>query len=659
MFIDVMTLVDIRTPLIYEAPDEWGLAIQIGSIVSVPLRTRVVPALVVQVHTNRPTHATGFAIRKALRIEPFPEGKYYFTFAAELANYYAIDPLYSIKRIRQFIEEREERACPPRIIAGIAAQQHMPYVAYTDEQQYVIDQILPHIRNPLYLPTVIHGVTGSGKTEIYKKIIQECLENAKSVVLLLPEVTLAIQFYALLTQSLPYGERIRSFHSATPKQEKKTTWDMLINHEPIVIIGVHLPVLLPIHELGCIIVDEEHEIGYQEKKHPKINTKDAAIWRASIHKIPIILGSATPSISSLYNTHYRHWRYYTLTKRYQGSFPTIRTVLLTNKQKRRSFWISTELETAIADRLAKKEQCIIFLNRRGLSFFIQCTACGFVPSCSACSVSLTVHEENILQCHYCGHKMTQPTQCPSCKAASDTMVKHGLGTQQVVRVLSMIFPRARIGRADLDVTINKKTWQKTLADFSTGLIDILVGTQTITKGYHFPKVTLVGIIWADINLHFPIYNASETTLQQLIQVAGRAGRNSPESLVIVQAMAQHDIFAYLHEEDYITFYESELASRDQVGYPPCNRLLELECKHTVEETVEREAHALGAILRHTASEYIQILGPTKPPVAKIKHLHSRKIYLKGPNIFELLELVKKISRARYASSIHVVPNPLH
>ena len=266
-----------------------------------------------------------------------------------------------------------------------------------------------------------------------------------------------------------------------------------------------------------------------------------------------------------------------------------------------------------------------------------------------------------MSCHYCGYSTKAPKKCPECASGQDALLKRGIGTQQVVRILEAMFPSARVGRADMDTTTKKKLWHQTLTDFEQGRIDILVGTQTITKGFHFPRVTLAGILWADVNLHFPVYNASETTLQQLIQVAGRAGRQSNESLVIVQAMADHEIFAYLNEIDYSRFYETEIESRQELNYPPCARLLEIELKHTNEQTVERESHLLATFLMSQQDRYpaITVLGPAKPPVSKIKNIFMRKIYLKGPNIHDMLAMVKGKANVTTDKRIHLIPNPLH
>jgi len=355
-----------------------------------------------------------------------------------------------------------------------------------------------------------------------------------------------------------------------------------------------------------------------------------------------------------------NWSFFQLKKRFSGNFPIIKTVYLSEKKFRRNFWISEKLEDAIKNRLTKREQVIIFLNRRGFSFFVQCKQCSFIFECPNCSVSLTLHKNGILTCHYCAYAIEQPNSCPECK--KEKLIKKGIGTQQVVTILEKIFPYARIGRADLDTSSKKKLWQKTMQDFESGCIDILVGTQTIAKGFHFPKVTLVGILWADLNLHFPIFNATETTLQQLIQVAGRAGRNQEKSEVIVQTMSIHKVFDYLNETNYLQFYANEVEKRKELGYPPFRRLVEIELKHTNEQIIEKEAAKLAVAFMSLAKKNtfpIQVLGPAKPPVSKIKQTHMRKIYLKGENIKQIAHVFQHADVSKYSSNIFFTPNPLN
>ena len=266
-----------------------------------------------------------------------------------------------------------------------------------------------------------------------------------------------------------------------------------------------------------------------------------------------------------------------------------------------------------------------------------------------------------MQCHYCGSEARIPSQCPQCATKSSEFIKKGIGTQQLVKILSELFPSAKVGRADLDITKNKALWAETLEEFESGKINILVGTQTIARGFHFPNVNLVGVLWADMNVHFPTFSATETALQQLIQVAGRAGRQSSESTVIVQAMESHDIFNYVNERDYMKFYKNEIDQRELVGYPPSKRLVEIELKNTAPNTLANEARKISETLRENARKYgtkAEILGPVQPLVHKIKDTHIQRIYLKGPSFDELSALFKTLNLTRYASSIFFTPNPV-
>lgn len=658
MYIQVRLLKGFPEPLWYKVPEDWQSKACIGAAVKVSLRNKIVLAMVETISHNKPS--VSFAIKSAESLEPFPQDKYYQQFIKQLSYYYQIPEIHFIKRMRQFLVQKELKRQPKEHKQNQSVGQKNE-VVLTDEQNDVVKFLLPKVQTSEYTPLVLHGVTGSGKTEIYKKLIEQAIASRKSVLLLLPEVTLAVQFTNLLRNELPHNIPLLSFHSATSIKEKRILWQKLIKGEPILIIGVHLPVLLPIANLGLIIVDEEHEVGYQEKKHPKINSKEAAIMRANLYKIPIVFGSATPSIATLYNVKTKGWYFFQLKKRFAGAFPTIEIVPLNDKKQRKNFWITKQLENALKDRLGKKEQSILFLNRRGYSFFVQCKQCSFIFECANCSVSLTLHYDDYLRCHYCDTVMALPEQCTSCKVHKNEFIRKGIGTQQLVTILEKFLPQARIERADLDTTINKKKWQQTMEDFQQGTIDILVGTQTITKGYHFPNVTLVGILWADLNLHFPVYNAAETTLQQLIQVAGRAGRQRPESLVIVQTMMDHRVFDYLTEIDYLKFYEQELETRTIVNYPPLTRLAEIELKHDNATIIEAEAQSLALLLSSLIKKNnvtVQLLGPALPPVHKVKNIHIRKIYLKSTHINDLITLFGQVNKTLFKSNIFFTPNPL-
>jgi primosomal protein N' (replication factor Y) len=668
MFIRVRLLNGLPEPLWYSVPTDWSYGPLSGLIVQVPVRNRIIPALVIDEHTTKPHNLT-FELKDIHGLEPLPADEHYLSFLKKLGEYYQIDALHFIKRIHHFLINKKEsfdtflKTKTLRMSGGDEKEtthSTESSVILTDEQKKVCDFIAPNIGKNIYLPTVLHGVTGSGKTEVYKHLFLDALSKNKTSLLLLPEVTLAIAFENRLKQELP-DMPIYGFHSGKTPKEKNAVWTNLNNKTAMILIGVHLPVLLPIPNLGVIVVDEEHEVGYQEKKHPKINSKEAAIMRAQEARIPILLGSATPSISTLYNVKTKKWAFFQLKKRFSGTLPTVQVVSLTENKNRKQFWVSKELEAAIKDRLAKNEQTIIFINRRGFSFFVQCKSCTFIFSCTNCSVSLTLHEDDRLVCHYCGVSHMLPRTCPDCKSSADDFLKKGIGTQKVVTILQKMFPQATIARADLDTTTKKKVWQQTIADMGDNKINILVGTQTITKGFHFPHVTLVGVLWADLHLGFPVYNAAETALQQLIQVSGRAGRNHEQSTVIIQSMADHELFKHLNEIDYLQFYAREMILREELSYPPAARFAELELKHSNEKKLETDTNNLIDCLYAYAKKTdlpVTILGPAKPPVSKIKAIHSRKIYIKAAEFADIAQLCKQINRKQYYSSIYFTPNPL-
>ncbi|MBI2344813.1 primosomal protein N' [Candidatus Dependentiae bacterium] len=638
----------------YAVPEELQDAITPGVLVQVPLKQRIVPAVVESIAVEDCLYK--FEIKPILSVFPFPDDSCYFLFISKVAQYYQVDQLFLQRRLQSFlIEQRNQEIC----YAAVLEELEKPEIIFTQEQQKVLDIIMPAVQHAKHDVFVLHGVTGSGKTEVYKELVKEALAQNKAVMILFPEVTLALRFENIFSKSFPEIPVI-GFHSASTPKQKKMMWQLLLEKKPVIIIGVHLPVLLPISHLGLIIVDEEHDHGYQEKKHPKINSKDMAILKASLAGIPIVLGSATPSLQALWNIENRGWKFLQMKQRFKGKFPSVKVVSLQRNVKRKYGWIHNDLYHAIVDRLEKREQTIIFLNRRGYSFFVQCS-CSFVFSCHQCSVSLTLHQNNFLMCHYCGYKELLPQRCPSCKQYENEFIKKGIGTQQVVAMLEKFFPNARIERADLDTTSKKRSWANTVEDMYIGNIDILVGTQSITKGYHFPGVTLVGVLWADLNLHFPIYNASENTLQQLIQVSGRAGRQSNESLVIIQAFDQHPIFNFIDETNYLNFYGYEIENRESLRYPPCSHIAEVEFRCEDESLLNQE----GAIILELCKKIVlqqgfkvDILGPVSSLVHKVKKIYFKKLILKSSSRHQLMTVFWQIRQAKLKSFLAFTMDPI-
>jgi len=362
MYIQVKLLKGFKEPLLYAVPIHMETALAVGSFVRVPLRNKTVIGYVEKIFNEKPE--TSFSIKQMLSIEKIPRDSHYFTFISKLAHYHQTEPNHFFKRLQHFLTQKN----PLEVPFGLQTNQPTKKddVTLTQEQETVVAFLSQALDNPCYTPTLLHGVTGSGKTEVYKKLITQTIKSGKTALLLLPEVTLALQFMHILKSQLDETVCVTSFHSAVNAAEKKKIWAELLAGNPLLIIGVHLPLLLPLSNLGLIIIDEEHDTGYQEKKHPKINSKEAALLRAQIAGIPILLGSATPSIASLHNVEHKGWRFFQLKQRFSGLFPTIKIVPMIDKKERKNFWISTELAQAITQQLIKKEQTLIFLNRRGL-----------------------------------------------------------------------------------------------------------------------------------------------------------------------------------------------------------------------------------------------------------------------------------------------------
>lgn len=648
MFLLVSLLNGFQKQLTYKAPASWSGNL-LGRLVRVPLRNRTELAYIEQTFSQIPSET--FTIREALSLHDYDD-EVYRSYIAHLSDYYAVGPKEIYYRIKNAFSLKETEILPEETIEQSST------VQLTPEQQEAVDKIFPDITTNEFKATLIHGVTGSGKTEVYKKLILEACKQKKTSLLLVPEVSLAVHLFNRLTQDANFASLcpVFSYHSATSAADKKIVWQHIQTGTPLVIIGVHLPVLLPIKKLGIIIIDEEHDPSFQEKKHPKIHTREAALLRAYHYKIPIVLGSATPSIESLHCVKTKGWRYIQLHNRYTGVIPTIEFVTLPEDKKRQSFWISTLLQKAIAERLVNKEQVIIYINRRGYSFFIQCKDCSNIINCPACSVSLTLHDNTQLRCHYCSYVQQAPSKCPECKAPEASLLKKGIGTQQMVTILQKLFPTARIARADLDTTVNKKRWQDTMHRMLNNEIDILVGTQTITKGYHFPKVTLVGVIWADIQLSIPSYKAVEQTLQQLIQVAGRAGRASSNGRVIIQSMMDYPFYTFIDEVKYTQLYDYEAEHRSVALYPPWIRFAELEIRHENEAILNTEASSIVQEIISLSQSNATVLGPTLPPVHKINHMHIRKIYLKSSSLRAIRGIYDVICSKKWKSSLYFNPH---
>jgi primosomal protein N' (replication factor Y) len=464
----------------------------------------------------------------------------------------------------------------------------------------------PETRNPkLETKTfLLHGVTGSGKTEIYLQAIAHALEQGKGAIVLVPEISLTPQTVERFKARFSSGKLqtlVAVLHSHLSAGERHDEWHKIRQGRARIVIGARSAIFAPVDPLGLIIVDEEHEHSYKQEETPRYHARDVAVVRGQMEGAVVVLGSATPSMESFYNAHRKKYTLLEMKLRVDDQrMPVVRVVDM-RKENRKAKGVqifSQELKEAITQRLEKREQVILFLNRRGWSTSLQCPLCGYVAVCPNCSVSLTFHRAaQKLLCHICGHQEQTPRVCPNAKCANPAIRYSGLGTERVEDTLGKLFPHARIKRMDSDVLKRKDDFRRILTDFRTGKIDILVGTQMIAKGLHFPNVTLVGIIHADLSLHIPDFRAGERTFQLLTQVAGRAGRGDVEGEVFVQSFTPfHPAIQYARRHDFTGFYDQEIEFREQLKYPPVSRIALLMLKGRNEEKVRFSAEHVRAEL---------------------------------------------------------------
>ncbi len=473
---------------------------------------------------------------------------------------------------------------------------------------------------------LLHGVTGSGKTEIYIQMIQDAIDNGTQALYLLPEIALTTQIVVRLRAV--FGSKLGVYHSRFSDNERVDTWKDLINDKTQIIVGVRSSIFLPFNNLGLIIVDEEHDASYkQHDPSPRYNARDTAIILANIHQAKVLLGSATPSVETYYKALTAKFGLVTLSQRYgKAQLPDI--IPTQNKQdKKAGHNFASQLTESIQDRLNKQEQSIIFQNRRGYSPYIQCEACETIPQCKNCNVNLTYHMYiNELRCHYCGHSEPPTQNCNSC--GSTKMHTRGHGTEKIEDNLKLVFPDAVVQRMDLDTTRKKNSLETIIERFDQKQIDILVGTQMISKGLDFDNVTLVGVFDADRTLNFPDYKSKERTFQLITQVSGRAGRKAKKGEVIIQtANPNHQIFEHIKNHNYNAFYKEEIKDREAFFYPPFARLIKITVKHLEQKTSIEASNQLAKLLKvHIQKKHV--LGPQEPIINKVRNLYINEIIVK-------------------------------
>ena len=497
----------------------------------------------------------------------------------------------------------------------------------TPEQRAGADAVVRAIAGRGFAPILLHGVTASGKTEIYLRAAAAAREAGGQTLVLVPEIALGSQLVREFRRR--FGGRVGVLHSYLSTGERRRNWELARRGALDVVVGARSAVFAPLPALRLIVVDEEHEPAYKQSEQLRYHGRDVAVRRAQMLAVPVVLGSATPSLESLANAARGKYARVVLPRRVDGrALPAVRVVDL--RRESGAGLLSAPLRAGLAARLERGEQALLFLNRRGHSHHTQCRSCGFVPSCPHCDIALTLHlSPRTWRCHYCDHTMAAGSNCPSCGAA--LLRLSGAGTQRAERELASALPHARVLRLDTDVARDREAAPRVLAAFARGEADVLLGTQMIAKGFDFPRVTLVGVLDADVALHLPDFRAAERTFQLLVQVSGRAGRGAVPGEVLIQTCSpDHPAIAAAATHDAARFTAAELEQRRESGYPPFTRLVSLLFTGADEQEVERAAESLAAHVREpAAAAEVRVLGPAPQALARLRGRHRWHLLLKG------------------------------
>lgn len=530
-------------------------------------------------------------------------------------------------------------------------------VELTDEQKKVINQILQ--KRHQFQPFLLHGVTGSGKTEVYMHLIEEVMKEKKEAIVLVPEISLTPQL--VLNFRKRFGSTIAILHSRLSSGEKYDEWRKIEKKEVKVTIGARSAIFAPFKRLGIIIVDEEHETTYKQENNPKYNAIDIALWRAKRYKIPVVMGSATPMIESYTRAQMGIYELCELKNRINKHLPKVYLVDMKEEIKKKNRIISEILDQKIKERLSKNEQIILLLNRRGYSTILTCKSCGYTHKCPYCDIPLTYHKaSNTMRCHYCGYGDKKITICPTCH--SKEINEYGMGTEKLQIYIQEHYPNSKIIRMDNDTTTKKGSHERIIQEFQNQKYNILIGTQMIAKGLDFPNVTLVGVINGDASLNIPDFRSGERTFQLLNQVAGRAGRAELKGEVVIQGFnIDHYSIRYAKAHDYLQFYQEEMRLRKILKYSPYYNLSLIRIRTKEEKVGIEEANKIVKYLKSKQLKDVIILGPSFSSIPKINNVYQIQIimkYKKTDIIIKELEQVSEIYHNHKKINVDMDMNPI-
>jgi primosomal protein N' (replication factor Y) len=519
-----------------------------------------------------------------------------------------------------------------------------PKPELTSDQETALGEILTGIHSKRFSPFLLYGVTGSGKTEIYLRAIEEVLAQGREAIILVPEISLTPQLLSRFKDR--FGDNLALLHSGLGKGERHDQWRRIWKGEVKIAMGARSAIFAPFKNVGIIILDEEHDPSYKQEEKLKYHARDMAVVRAKQAETTLLLGSATPSLESFYNTEKGKFRLLNLPERIEGKpLPKVEVVDV----KREEGLLSEKLKAALKKNIGDKKQSLLFLNRRGFANFILCPDCGLTFKCPNCSVTLTYHlKDRSLQCHYCDYRIPAPGDCPKCQG--HRLQGMGIGTERLEQEIKLLFPEAEVERMDHDTTSRRRSHVQILKRLESGSTDILVGTQMIVKGHDFPNVTFVGVVSADTSLHFPDFRSSERTFQLLTQVAGRAGRGEAFGEVVIQTYnPDHYSILRAKDHDYIGFYQEEIQFRKALEYPPFSRMINFRLVGNSEKKTKELADGMGKIgqslLKKGYGKGIEILGPSTAPFAKMRGKFRWQMLAKGKSSQLLHQFAKDLASA--------------
>lgn len=563
---------------------------------------------------------------------------------------------YTSTNIKQLLEANLIKETQEQVYRLNKEKKEIEHFTLSEQQESAINQVELNT-NKTYL---LHGVTGSGKTEVYMRLIEKTIKNNKTAIMLVPEISLTTQIVNRFYDR--FGPEVAIFHSALSDGERFDEYLKILRNEVKIVVGTRSAIFTPLNNLGLIILDEEHSENYKQDSNPRYHATDMADYRAKYHNIPLILGSATPSLESMARAQKGVYEYIEMNKRIGTStLPTVKIIDMAEEMKKRNTIFSEELINKICDRLLSNEQSIILLNRRGYSTVITCKSCGYTYECPHCDITLTYHKSsNNLRCHYCGYTVFKGEECPECKEKA--LIDYGLGTEKLEQELAKKVPDARIIRMDADTTSAKGSHQEIIDKFKNHEYDILLGTQMISKGLDFPLVTLVGVINADTTLNIPDFRSGERTFSLLSQVAGRAGRGEKKGEVILQTYNPDNFtLKCVQENDYMKFYNYEMNNRHKLDYPPYYYLTSIKIASSDYDIASKEITKVKRYLEKNISKKSIILGPTTASMFKVKNIYRFQIIVKykvDPMLQKTLKELDELYKLNTKANIEIDNNPL-